>query len=149
MVWPLKKRSTTPPVDSGLLPGDGRGTVQNTDTIQAPAIVQGSLPTGRYVVPAGYRVSGAISTAHPVVILGEVVGGSLTANEVVVSRGGVLGAAAAVSSIIVEGEVQGPLSAREGVDVRPGGVVRGPVESPALRVAAGGVIAGAQLSVGR
>lgn len=148
MVWPLKKRPLTPPAASGFSLDDSRGAPQNTDTIQGPVVTQETLPAGTYTVPRGYKVSGAISTSRPVVIAGEITGGSLTANSVVVCRGGFLGAASSVASIVVEGEVGAPLSAREGIDVRPGGVVRGPVEAPALRVAAGGVIANAQVAVG-
>jgi|LakMenEpi03Aug12_release.lakeMendotaPanAssembly.Ray.scaffolds.fasta_scaffold06265_13 cytoskeletal protein CcmA (bactofilin family) len=148
MVWPLKKRSLPPPMAAGFSLDDSRTAPQNVDTIQAPVIAQETLPAGTYTVPRGYKVSGAISTSRPVVIAGEITGGSLTANSVVVCRGGFLGAPSAVNSIVVEGEVGAPLSAREGIDVRPGGVVRGPVETPALRVAAGGVIASAQVAVG-
>ena len=149
MVWPLKKRTSPPTAATGFSLGEGQAAPQNTDTIQKPAAVAEAVPAGAYIVPEGYKVSGAISTTRPVIIAGQVVGGSLTANEVVVRRGGFLAAPAVVGAIIVEGQVEAPLSAREGVDVRPGGTIRGPVEAPALRVAAGGVITSAQVSVGR
>jgi len=155
MVWPLRKKTSsalaTDEVPQGEVPPTHTGP-QNTDSLESAGGAQQvtpSVPSGAYRVPKGYRIAGAVATNRPVVVEGELAGTELNAQEVYVRSGGALSSPAVVGSLVVEGVVQGPVSARESVEVKPGGVLRGAVESPALTVAPGGVISGAQLSVGR
>ena len=155
MVWPLRKKTSSSPETDGLPAAEAAATQpipQNTDIVDVsrvgPQAVQ-AVPAGAYKIPKGYRITGTVSTNRPVVVEGHLHGGQLNAQEVYVRSGGTLSAPSAVASLIVEGIVEAPVSAREVVEVRSGGVLRGALESPALTVAPGGIINGAQLAVGR
>jgi cytoskeletal protein CcmA (bactofilin family) len=79
---------------------------------------------------------------------GELSGRGLVARQVLVSASGVLRQSAEVDSLIVEGRVIAPIKARDVVEVRNGGELRGEVESPRLCVKPGGVLLDCRLSIG-
>jgi len=160
MVWPLKKRASqpTPPGSFSLGEGSAAETIKppstnplNTDTIKETPTV-GAAPTenivGAYKIPKGYKITGSVSTSRPVVVDGELAGPELVAQEVYVRPGGTLSSPVVVGELVVAGIVEGPVLARTAVEVKAGGILRGAVETPSLSVVPGGVISGAQLSVG-
>lgn len=165
MVWPLKKRATLPTSPGSFSLGEGAAaqaitppsatlpstTPRNTDTVSGPSIL-GTTPTekiaGAYNIPKGYKITGSVSTSRPVVVDGELAGPELVAQEVYVRPGGTLSSPALVGELVVEGLVEGPVLARIAVEVKAGGILRGAVETPSLSVVPGGMIGGAQLSVG-
>ena len=138
--------------------GEGAGA-ENTDTVvraaaqepkspvQRASVPRAAIP-GAYIVPQGYRIAGNLSTSRPVVVDGELAGAKVVTNQLYVRSGGTVEAPAVVGSLLVEGTVSGPVFARDSVEVRSGGVVQGSLEAPSLTVAPGGIINGAQLSVG-
>jgi cytoskeletal protein CcmA (bactofilin family) len=79
---------------------------------------------------------------------GELTGRGLVAREVFVSPTGVLRQSAEVESLVIEGRVMAPVKARGSVEIRAGGELRGEVDSPVLRVNAGGILSDCLVAVG-
>lgn len=115
--------------------------VENTDL--AP-----SHPQGAYVIPRAYRVSGAVVTSRPVVVEGELEGSALVAPTVDVGSAGRLNIPTQAAIVTVRGSVEGPISARDYVEVQKGGVVKAAIEAGGLAILPGGVVSGAQLAIG-
>jgi cytoskeletal protein CcmA (bactofilin family) len=159
MFWRNKKQTSNPPIaTSGFSLGDVGGVGANSDAVEAhiseplhpPPAREASVRAvpGTYVVPAGYKISGPIFTTRPVRIEGELSGRGLVAREVFVAASGCLKQSADVDSLVVEGRVIAPIKARNRIEVRTGGELRGEIESPMLAVSPGGLLLDCQLSIG-
>jgi cytoskeletal protein CcmA (bactofilin family) len=150
MLWKSKKSSTTEQASSNTDAVPSRASQPGSGVEVTPENLDGSSkrPQGSFVVPKGYRISGTVVTARPVVILGELAGDSLTSPSVTVGAGGRLGAPVETNSLTVEGVVEQPVKARDGVEVRSGGAVLADLEAAAISIAPGGVISGARLAIG-
>jgi cytoskeletal protein CcmA (bactofilin family) len=103
---------------------------------------------GAYVIPASYRIVGTLVTHRPVILDGELQGSSLVAPSVHVGKSGRLGIPTQAATITIDGAVDSTISARETVEVRAGGQLRGDVEAGGLSILPGGVVSGARLAIG-
>ena len=65
-----------------------------------------------------------------------------TCGDVTVEKGGTLSAPVQVSCLTVKGQVWGDVDARERVEIRKSGLIKGTVRAPQLIVKDGGVIVG-------
>jgi cytoskeletal protein CcmA (bactofilin family) len=101
-----------------------------------------------YVVPASYRVSGNLILSRAVVVQGEVNGGSIDAPIVTVPRGGRLAAPTKGATVIINGIVEGDVSASVELCVGPDAEIRGSLNAPAVRVESGAKVSEATLFVG-
>lgn len=79
---------------------------------------------------------------------GELCGQALVAPSVHVGAEGRLNTATQAAKVTVSGAVDSPISAREMVEVRKGGVIRNDVEAGELSILPGGLVVGARLSIG-
>jgi len=157
MLWKFKKPesqtspvSATPPAQSphspGAVNGEGLGLggapkVENTDIVTRN-------PAGSFVVPGTYRISGTIVTPRHVVVEGQLDGTALVAPSVHVASNGRLNIPTQAATVTVAGVVEKSVSARELLEVRSGGALRGDVEAGVLNIQPGGQISGARLSIG-
>ncbi len=103
---------------------------------------------GAYVIPASYRIVGTLVTHRPVILDGELQGSALVAPSVHVGQSGRLGIPTQAATITIDGAVDSHISARETVEVRAGGQLRGDVEAGGLSIHPGGVVSGARLAIG-
>jgi cytoskeletal protein CcmA (bactofilin family) len=127
-----------PAQSSGRMPQSG---VANVDVISKRA-------DGSYIIPRGYRISGRVITSRPVVVEGRLEGPVLVAPSVHVGPDGHLNLPVQAASVTVEGIAMSAISARDLVEVRRGGEVKGDVEASTLRIAPGGVVSGVRLAIG-
>ena len=105
-------------------------------------------PAGSFVVPGTYRISGTIVTPRHVVVEGQLDGTALVAPSVHVASNGRLNIPTQAATVTVAGVVEKSVSARELLEVRSGGALRGDVEAGVLNIQPGGQISGARLSIG-
>jgi cytoskeletal protein CcmA (bactofilin family) len=87
-------------------------------------------------------------THRPVVLEGELQGEGLVAPSVHIGKSGRLSIPTQAANITIEGTVDSPISVREGVEVRAGGVLLGDVEAGVLSIQPGGTVSGARLAIG-
>jgi len=127
-----------PAQSSSRMPQSG---VANVDVISKRA-------EGSYIIPRGYRISGRVITSRPVVVEGRLEGPVLVAPSVHVGPDGHLNLPVQAASVTVEGIAMSAISARDLVEVRRGGEVKGDVEAGTLRIAPGGVVSGVRLAIG-
>lgn len=154
MLWKFKRSETPQPSTSPVTPAPSvSNQVPQSHSTGSPSRVANEdalvgHPEGYYVVPASYRITGSLVTHRPVVLEGELQGDRLVAPSVHVRKSGRLTIPTQAAAIIIEGAVDSPISARENVEVRAGGVVRGDVEAGGLSILPGGVVSGARLAIG-
>lgn len=160
MLWKFK-RSETPQASASA--GVSRPTSSNhaNSSHQGVSHPQVGAPTraenedalversdGAYVIPASYRIVGTLVTHRPVVLEGELQGPALVAPSLHVGKSGRLSIPTQVATITIDGTVDSPISARETVEVRAGGLLRGDVEAGGLSILPGGIVSGARLAIG-
>jgi cytoskeletal protein CcmA (bactofilin family) len=102
-----------------------------------------------YVLPKGYRVNGMLFVSGDVRIDGELSGRGVVAHKVEIAGTGRVRCPVEASVILVEGLAQGALRARDLLEIRAGGEVRGDVEAASLRVFAGAILSDARCTVGK
>lgn len=157
MLWKFKKSphlttspgpSTSPSVGhepssaaSDKVAATGPAPAENVD-------IAANHPQGAYVIPKAYKVFGTVVTSRPVVVEGELQGPALVAPTVHVGTAGRLNIPTQAAIVTVSGSVEGPLSAREYVEVRKGGAIKADVEAGGLSILPGGVVSGARLAIG-
>jgi cytoskeletal protein CcmA (bactofilin family) len=157
MLWKFKKSphltTSSGPSASPSVGQESSSAAMDKVAVTGPAPVENvdiaaTHPQGAYVIPRAYKVSGTIVTSRPVVVEGELSGRALVAPTVHVGTAGRLNIPTQAAIVTVSGSVEGPLSAREYVEVQKGGAIKADVEAGGLSILPGGVISGARLAIG-
>ncbi len=154
MLWKFKKTSHATP--SAIAPSASVGhdsqSVPTETTVVATEVENvdraPSYPQGAFVIPRGYRISGTIVTSRPVVVEGELEGTALVAPTVHVGKSGRLNIPTQAAIVTVSGSVEGPVSARDYVEVQKGGTITSEVDAGGITILPGGLVSGARLAVG-
>lgn len=157
MLWKFKKSphqtTTTSPSTPSSFGQETSSAAIDKVAAAVPAPVENldtaaTHPQGAYVVPRAYKVSGTIVTSRPVVVEGELEGRALVAPTVHVGTAGRLNIPTQAAIVTVRGLVEGPLSAREYVEIQRGGMIKADVEAGGLSILPGGAVSGARLAIG-
>lgn len=154
MLWKFKKSEPSQAPSSSVssqanqtIPGADKLPTSATARVENQDIVNDHRE-GAYVIPASYRISGSLVTNRHVIVQGDLHGAGLIAPSVHVGPTGRLNIPTQASLVTVSGAVESPISARENVEVRAGGSVRGDIESGGLTILPGGIVSGARLAIG-
>lgn len=157
MLWRSKKSgldgaslsagsSASERVEQGMDPAQSSSRMSQSGVANVDVISKRA--DGSYIIPRGYRISGRVITSRPVVVEGRLEGPVLVAPSVHVGPDGHLNLPVQAASVTVEGIAMSAISARDSVEVRRGGEVKGDVEAGTLRIAPGGVVSGVRLAIG-
>ena len=157
MLWKFKK-SPHPATHSADSPSSSLGHESSSAAVDRPAAavptpvenvdIASNHPKGAFVIPRSYKISGTLVTSRPVVVEGELEGKALVAPTVHVGSSGRLNIPTQAAIVTVSGSIEGPVSARDYVEVQKGGTIKGDVEAGGLTILPGGVVSGARLAVG-
>lgn len=154
MLWKFKKSThLTTAATSSVSGQESSGAAIDASATASSSTVENvdratSHPQGAYVIPRAYRISGTIVTSRPVVVEGELEGAALVAPTVHVGNAGRLNIPTQAATVTVSGLVEGPLSAREYVEVQRGGAIKADVEAGGLSILPGGIVSGSRLAIG-
>lgn len=139
MAW--KKSGSLPPRPAPLATEPAGEPAQRLGPTRLPALAPdppGGAAAGALVLPAALFFHGDLSGAADLVIEGRFEGTiSLPENQVRVSSGGRVKADVRGRVIVVEGEVEGDLTAGDQVLVAASGAVRGNLKAPRVTLADG------------
>ena len=117
---------------NGLRPGLGFGGGQE----------EHQRPLDRSVIGADMRVFGCVYGASVVSVEGTVLGTVSADDQVIVMKGGRVEGGVEAREVVLNGEVNGPVDARERLEIQASAVVHGDLHAPRLMVLEGAVVDG-------
>lgn len=94
------------------------------------------------VIGRGIRVEGKITGSAPVEVWGEVEGKTDTGGFLRICEGGRVGGEIEAVNVVVEGRVEGTITAREKIELGPTAEVKGDVQAKTLAIADGSFFQG-------
>jgi cytoskeletal protein CcmA (bactofilin family) len=143
-MWKRENESTTPvPAPATPIPAapaaPSAATRREPETVAvAPRPLESSAPiasTGRATIGSGTVVRGEISGEEDLLVEGRVEGKiDLKGNSVTIGAKGRLSAEVHARAILIDGEVDGDLTAEEQIVVRKSGRVRGDLTAPRVTI---------------
>lgn len=90
--------------------------------------------TTQTIISADVQITGTIKSSGPVRIDGKLEGDLVCASDAVIGRSAVIKGALQVSSVIVEGAVQGNITAKDKIDMKSTAKVHGDISAKRLAV---------------
>lgn len=91
-------------------------------------------PTAQSVLAADVEITGAIKTATPIRIEGKLDGELHCSADAVIGKNAVIKGNLSVNSVVVEGTVQGNITAKDKIDMKATAKVNGDIASKRLAV---------------
>ncbi len=119
------------------------GTRSIAQVAAAPVSAFGSADRRTLVVGRGISMRGTVQDAEVLVVEGTLEGSSIHAVELTISHGGLLKGEIVVEDAEIAGTIDGSLTARRSLIVRPTGKIVGTARCRSIRVEEGGEIHGA------
>ena len=104
--------------------------------------VEHQRPLNTSVIGANMRVFGCVYSTSVVSVAGTVLGSVSADDQVIVTKSGRVEGGVEAREVILNGEVRGPVDARERLEIQASAVVHGDLHAPRLRLLEGAVVDG-------
>ena len=99
-------------------------------------------PLNTSVIGANMRVFGCVHSTSVVSVAGTVLGSVSADDQVIVTKGGRVEGGVEAREVVLNGEVRGPVDARERLEIQASAMVHGDLHAPRLRLLEGAVVDG-------
>ncbi len=97
---------------------------------------------GQTIISADVQITGTIKSNGPIRIDGKLEGDLICAADAVIGRNAVIKGGLQVNSVVVEGMIQGNISAKDKIDMKSTAKVHGDIAAKRLAVEDGGTFIG-------